>query len=76
MGQGAVHEIVPFVGRNLGQKTRMVRRARIDVPGAVHQTICRGIERGVIFRGGAHKSEFIGCLSVIFRETATPCYAQ
>lgn len=53
----------------------MPRHARIDVPGALHHIICRGIERRKIFRQKKDYRDFITRLSAIVTETKTGCYA-
>ncbi|MDZ7580619.1 MAG: transposase [Deltaproteobacteria bacterium] len=53
----------------------MPRKSRIDVPGALHHIICRGIERRKIFRNSTDKDDFINRLSLVLIETNTPCYA-
>jgi putative transposase len=52
----------------------MPRKARIDAPGALHHIICRGIERGKIFEDNADRDNFLERLSIILKETTTPCY--
>ena len=53
----------------------MPRKARIDMPGALHHLIIRGIERGRIFRDDQDRNSFLGRLGKILAETKTPCYA-
>ena len=53
----------------------MLRKARIDAPGALHHIICRGIERRKIFRDSKDRDNFIGRLGTVLLETETHCYA-
>lgn len=53
----------------------MPRKARIDAPGALHHIICRGIERGEIFKDDIDRNNFIDRLGNILSETKTPCFA-
>lgn len=53
----------------------MPRKARIDMPGALHHLIIRGIERRRIFRDDQDRKNFLGRLGKILEETKTPCYA-
>ncbi len=53
----------------------MPRKARIDVPGAIHHLIIRGIERKRIFRDDLDRNNFLERLGNIFIESKTPCYA-
>jgi len=53
----------------------MPRQARIDIPGALHHIICRGIERRRIFQDDKDRDDFVGRLGNILRETTTPCLA-
>ncbi len=53
----------------------MPRQSRIDAPGALHHIICRGIEKGRIFRDDTDRDNFIERLEVILPETGTSCYA-
>ena len=52
----------------------MPRKARIDAPGALHHIICRGIERGKIFKDDADRDNFLEHLSINLKESTTPCY--
>ena len=45
----------------------MPRRARIDVSGALHHIICRGIERREIFRNDTDKDDFVNQSKPIIR---------
>ena len=47
-------------------------RARIDVPGALHHVICRGIERRKIFREDSDRDDFLKRLETILSATQTP----
>ncbi len=53
----------------------MPRKSRIDVPGAIHHVIIRGIERSTIFRDLQDYEHFIFRLALLLGETSTPCYA-
>jgi REP element-mobilizing transposase RayT len=53
----------------------MPRQARIDIPGALHHIIGRGIERRKIFQDDTDRDDFVGRLGDILRETTTPCVA-
>ena len=53
----------------------MPRQARIDIPGALHHIIGRGIERRKIFQDDTDREDFVGRLGDVLRETATPCLA-
>ena len=53
----------------------MPRNARIDVPGAVHHIIVRGIERGEIFHDDKDRNQFVKRLGDIVMETKTGCFA-
>lgn len=53
----------------------MPRKARIDIAGAVHHVIIRGIERKRIFRDDFDRDNFLDRLGTILLETATSCYA-
>ena len=53
----------------------MPRQARIDIPGALHHIICRGIERRRLFQDDKDRDDFLGRLGDILRETTTPCLA-
>lgn len=53
----------------------MPRRARIDVPGALHHIIVRGIERRRIFSDDRDRDNFVGRLGAIVKETETFCLA-
>jgi putative transposase len=53
----------------------MPRKARIDAPGALHHIICRGIERGKIFRDDEDCNRFLDRLGEVLLDTGTPCFA-
>ena len=53
----------------------MPRKARIDMPGALHHIIIRGIERSIIFQDGEDYGNFLARLGNILTETSTVCYA-
>jgi putative transposase len=53
----------------------MPRNARIDAPGALHHIICRGIERGKIFKDDIDRNSFVDRLGNILSKTKTPCFA-
>jgi REP element-mobilizing transposase RayT len=53
----------------------MLRRARIDAPGAVHHIVVRGIERRKIFFDDSDRNNFLERLGVVLADTNTPCFA-
>jgi len=53
----------------------MPRKSRIDVPGALHHIIARGIERRTIFNDNEDRDDFLRRLGVVLAETGTFCYA-
>jgi hypothetical protein len=53
----------------------MLRRARIDAPGALHHILVRGIERQTILRDDRDRNRFVDRLGNILSETAMTCYA-
>ena len=53
----------------------MPRHARIDIPGALHHIICRGIERGDIFLDDQDRNDFLSRLVEITTITSTRCFA-
>ncbi|MEW6114667.1 MAG: transposase, partial [Thermodesulfobacteriota bacterium] len=53
----------------------MPRKSRIDVAGALHHVMVRGIERGKVFRSDTDRNHFLERLGGILRETKTICYA-
>ena len=53
----------------------MPRQARLDVPGALHHVILRGIERQAIVRDDIDRAAFIERVGDILAATGTPCYA-
>ncbi len=52
----------------------MLRKARIDAPGALHHIIIRGIERRRIFSNDQDRDNFIERLADIVTETKTLCF--
>jgi REP element-mobilizing transposase RayT len=52
----------------------MLRKARIDAPGALHHIIIRGIERRRIFSNNRDRDDFIERLGDIVTETKTFCF--
>jgi putative transposase len=53
----------------------MPRQSRIDILGALHHIMVRGIERCKIFRNDKDRDNFIERFEVILSETKTSCYA-
>ena len=53
----------------------MPRQARIDIPGALHHIICRGIERGAIFRDDHDRDDFVHRLVETTTKSSTRCFA-
>jgi len=53
----------------------MPRQARIDIPGAFHHIMIRGIERKQIFKDDKDRDSFVERLSRVIKETSTSCYA-
>jgi putative transposase len=53
----------------------MPRKARIDVAGAVHHLMVRGITRKSIFYDDTDKDRFIDRVEKVFTEGKTSCYA-
>ena len=53
----------------------MPRKARIDVPGALHHIIVRGIARRRIFEDDTDRVNFLDRLGKVLSETATKCFA-
>jgi putative transposase len=53
----------------------MPRQARIDIPGALHHIICRGIECGDIFCDDRDRDNFLSRLVEITTITSTRCFA-
>ena len=52
----------------------MLRKARIDAPGALHHIVIRGIERRRIFSNDQDRDHFIERLADIVTETKTSCF--
>ena len=53
----------------------MPRKSRIDVPGALHHIIGRGIERSKIFLNDEDRNDFLDRLANNLKRTKTSCYA-
>jgi putative transposase len=53
----------------------MPRKARIDAPGALHDVIVRGIERGKIFRSYYDRKNFMNRIGELIAETQRDCFA-
>ena len=53
----------------------MPRQARIDVPGALHHIIIRGIERKKIIKDDSDRDDFLERIGAILPECKTGCYA-
>jgi putative transposase len=53
----------------------MPRHARIDVPGAVHHAMIRGITRSAIFYDTVDLERFIDRAGIVFAEGRLSCYA-
>ena len=53
----------------------MPRKSRIDVPGALHHVIGRGIDRSKIFLGDDDRDDFLERLAANLKRTKTTCYA-
>lgn len=53
----------------------MPRKSRIDIPGALHHIIIRGIERRRIFQDNVDRDAFLERLGFILTELNTLCYA-
>lgn len=53
----------------------MPRKNRIDIPGALHHVIIKGIDRSPIFRDSQDYENFISRLARLLSETSTSCYA-
>jgi REP element-mobilizing transposase RayT len=53
----------------------MPRQARLDAPGTLHHVIIRGIERRLIVRGQADRTDFVWRLGRLAVETETGVYA-
>jgi putative transposase len=52
----------------------MQRQARIDIPGALHRIMVRGIERRKIFRDNKDRDNFVERLGEVIKDTNTSCY--
>jgi putative transposase len=53
----------------------MPRQARIDMPGALHHLIVRGIERRIIFHDDLDRDDFLNRLGKVLADSQTACYA-
>ena len=53
----------------------MLRKSRINAPGALHHIIVRGIEQSEIFKDNIDRNDFLDRLGRIIQETKTRCYA-
>jgi len=53
----------------------MLRKTRIDAPGALHHIIVRGIERKKIFKDDTDRVKFLDRLSALLSDTKTDCFA-
>ncbi len=53
----------------------MPRNKRIDIPGAVHHVIVRGLERRKLFNDDVDREEFISRLAKSLKTTQSFCYA-
>ena len=53
----------------------MLRKARIDAPGALHHIIVRGIERRKILYDNADRDNFVERSGSVLTEISTPCFA-
>jgi putative transposase len=53
----------------------MPRKARINITGALHHVIVRGIERRKIFRSDDDRENFLKRLSELIPDTGTDCFA-
>ena len=53
----------------------MPRKSRIDIAGALHHVIARGIEKGLIFRDARDYDFFLSRLNKVLVETQTSCCA-
>jgi REP element-mobilizing transposase RayT len=52
----------------------MLRKARIDAPGALHHIICRGIERRKIFDNDVDRENFLERLGTILKVRKPLCH--
>jgi len=51
------------------------RKALIDIPGALHHIILRGIERRKIFKDDTDRINFLDRRGKVLSETGTKCFA-
>lgn len=56
-------------------RTDVPRQARIDIPGALHHIICRGIEQGDVFCDDRDRDDFLSRLVEITTISSTRCFA-
>ncbi len=63
---GTVIQFSFLFGTTCDQAAIMLRKDRIDSPGACHHIICRGIERGKIFKDDIDRNNFVDRLASIF----------
>jgi REP element-mobilizing transposase RayT len=53
----------------------MPRVPRLDYPGALHHVICRGIERGRVFRSDQDHRRFLDRLAELVQDSKAALYA-
>ena len=53
----------------------MPRRARIEIPGALHHIIVKGIEGREIFHDDTDRDRFLNRLGIVLTDTKIPCFA-
>ena len=53
----------------------MLRKARMDTPGALHHISVRGIDRRKIFSEDPDRDDFLDRLGGILSDSNTPCFA-
>ena len=53
----------------------MPRQSRIDITGALHHVIARGIERRKLFDDNQDRYDFLRHLGLILEQTKTACHA-
>lgn len=53
----------------------MPRQGRVDIPGALHHIICRGIERREIFTDDVDRDDFLSRLIELTTTSSTRCFA-
>ena len=69
---GNVVEMLTRTARDVS----MLRKARLDAPGAVHHLIFRGIERKAIFRDTRDYETFLERFGAVLDDTRTSCHAS